>query len=221
MTSSSGRPDARPGREPESASFETARVASRRGSPPVLVLGFLVVVGTFVAVGVGGQSSGQPTFPPVAIATPASSPTAAAATPRATTGPRLTPATPVPVMTTGPGPVQLQAQRLDSSMSVHGDVFVARVTWVFVSLQDATGRVAGWASVSVPGAAGPAQSGGPTLRFDVTITVPDSFSGPLRLYVNAYDDTGTLIGNAGLVVGPLVPARVAFEPQGQAVESPV
>jgi hypothetical protein len=212
MTNSSGTPSVRPGREPESASFETARVPSRGGPPPLLILGFLVLVGAFVAVGVGGQSSVALTRPPVALATPSSSPAAAATTPQRSA--RSSPAapTPVPVMTSGPGPIQLQAQRFDTSMHVHGDVFIPRVTWVFMSVQDGDGGVAGWGSVSVPGAAGDARTNGPTLRFDIDVAIAAEFSGPLWLFANGYDDSGTRVASARVQIDPLIRSRELFEP---------
>src|SRR5207247_10276387 len=72
-----------------------------------------------------------------------------------------------PVQTSGPGPIQLLAQRHADTVFVHGDVFAPNITWVFFSLQAADGRVAGWASVSVPGSTGAAAATGePALRFD-------------------------------------------------------
>jgi hypothetical protein len=106
------------------------------------------------------------------------------------------------VVTSPPGVIQLVARRQVGAMFVHGDVFVPRVTWVSVSLLDDGGNVAGWASVSVPGAAGPGQSDGPTLRFDVELPVPEAFAGRLWLDANAYDADGALIGSVRLEVRP-------------------
>jgi hypothetical protein len=102
-----------------------------------------------------------------------------------------------PQMTSDPGPIQLSARRQPNSVFVHGDVFVADVTWVFVSLQDARGRVAGWASVSVPGAAGPGTDGGPTLRFDVELAAAYvNFPGALALQATAYDGSGRAVASS-------------------------
>ena len=213
---SNGPPDARPGREPESASFETARLRTRRGTQPIFILGFLALVGGFVAVGLGGQSVGQPTFSLVALdsAPPTTAAPTAGKSP-ATTMPVFIREASIPpdqLVTTGPGPIELKAQRQSRSMYIHGDVFVPGVTWVFVSLQDDNGRVAGWASVSVPGAAGPARGDGPTLRFDVDVAVPDGFEGTLWLNANAYDSSSSLITSVRLEVGPLTRSRMQFEP---------
>jgi hypothetical protein len=159
-----------------------------------------------VVVGVGGQA-------------PGSSPAAAAAaslTPVAGTfahesperEPRLVPgfaASPspamAPIVSSFGGPIELKARRHPETMYVHGDVYVEKVTWVFVSLQDRSGRVAGWASVSVPGAAGPGVGEGPTLRFDVEVAIPsEEFQGTLWIQANAYDSSGTLIATTRLGV---------------------
>lgn len=199
---SNGAPDGRSGREPESASFEIARVPSRRASPPIFILGFLAVVGAIVAVGVGGGSSGQPSFPPVAFDSPVVTAAPTSSPSPAPTSPSVRPfgSTGTQVYASGTGPIELQARRLSTSMYIHGDVFVPQVTWVFVSLQDDIGRVAGWASVSVPGAAGPARDKGPNLRFDVEMAVPDGFSGRLWLHANAYDADGIQMASTRLEV---------------------
>lgn len=213
MTGSPGTPDARPGREPASATFETVRVPARRGSAPLFIVGFVVVVGAVIAVGVGGRSVAQPTFPAVALDLPRATvqPTAGA------TGQQEPPVIRVPgvpprTFTSGPGPVQLRATRSAHSVFVHGDVFVPRTTWVYVSLRDQAGNVAGWASVSVPGSAGPAQSDGPNLRFDVELALPDTFDGELWVNANAYDADSTVIASARLAVSSPVLPRIEFEP---------
>jgi hypothetical protein len=207
---SNGAPDGRSEREPESASFEIARVPSRRGSSPIFILGFLVIVGAIVAVGAGVGSSGQPSLPPIALGSPVASlaTVQATPTPEPSAEPTIPPATPPPspgrvqTVYSGEGPIELQARRLSGSVYIHGDVYVPQVTWVFVSLQDDAGRVAGWSSVSVPGAAGPARDKGPTLRFDVDLAVPIGFGGRLWLHANAYDSEGALMTSARVEIGP-------------------
>lgn len=213
MSGSSGAPSARPGREPESAAFETARVVRQRGRPPIFVLGFLMVIAALVVVGVGGRASVAPTLPPVAVDSPAvtAGPSPAPTVPLGAIRPLASFAT-GPVVRSGLGPVQLEAQRLSASMYIHGDVFVASVTWVYVSLQDDRGRIAGWASVSVPGAAGPARGDGPTLRFDVDVAVPAGFDGPLRINANAYDVDGVLMASTRIDIASLTGSRQEFEP---------
>ena len=197
-------PAPRPGREPESASFETARVAARRTRPPFLVLGFLVAIGGLVAVGVGGRGPAAPTSaPPVAVASPSQPRASALVVPTPIVlvpGPAMPVA--APIFTSGPGPIQIVARRHPETMYIHGDVFVPRVTWVFVSLQDDDGRVAGWASVSVPGAAGPGVEDGPTMRFDVEVALPDGYEGRLWIQANAYDADGAQVASSRLEVPP-------------------
>jgi hypothetical protein len=102
-------------------------------------------------------------------------------------------------MTSGPGLIELVARRQVNSVFVHGDVFVDRVTWVYVSLRSAGGEIAGWASVSAPGGAQPRGSGGPSLRFDVELAAAyESFPGPLTLVAAAYDDSGEQVASASI-----------------------
>lgn len=203
---------ARPGREPESATFETVRVGARRTRPPFFVVGFLVVIAALIVVGVGGRGPAEPTSaPPVALdsagAGPAD-PTVLTTPPRlvfpgTSPGPSAV-ASPdaAPILTSGPGPIQIVARRHPETMFIHGDVFVPRVTWVFVSIQDDAGRVAGWASVSVPGAAGPGLGSGPTLRFDVEVAVPDGYEDRLWIQANAYDADGAQVASTRLEIPP-------------------
>lgn len=189
-------------REPESASFAVVRVGRRGSGSALLVLAFIAVLAGMIGIAVGSQAPTEgPAGPPVAAASarPTVRPTATPAATVATVRP-----SPAPLLTSDPaaGQLRLAVQPQSSTMYVHGDVYVVDVTWVFVSLQDASGRVASWASVSVPGAAGPAVGSGPTLRFDVDLAVPAGFSGPLSIQANAYDNTARIIGSARLVVNP-------------------
>ncbi len=198
--------ESRPARDPESASFETARVGVRRTRPPLSVVGFLVLIGGLVAVGVGGRGPAPaPSVPLIAAASPSPTiePAGVAQSPPAVVfpGPSSSPDA-APIITSGPGPIELLARRHPETMFVHGDVFVPRVTWVFVSLQDDDGRVAGWASVSVPGAAGPGIGSGPTMRFDVEVALPDGYEDRLWIQANAYDADGAQIANVRLEVPP-------------------
>lgn len=202
----------RAGRAPESASFETARVGARRTRPPLFVFGFLAVIGALVVAGVGGRGPAGPTgAPPVAVASPSAGQVRG---PVLATPPRVIfpggslgaspPPSPdaAPILTSEPGPIQIVARRHPETIFIHGDVFVPRVTWVFVSLQDDAGRVAGWASVSVPGAAGPGVGNGPTLRFDVEVAVPVGYEDRLWIQANAYDADGAQVASTRLEVPP-------------------
>ena len=173
------------GREPEIADFTAARVQRPRRWQPVVVAGWLVVLAGFVALGLSGRSTdssaGVGAAPSIAPPVP------------------TFPSGTMPVETSGPGPIQLLAQRDANGVFIHGDVYAADITWVFFSLQAADGRVAGWASVSVPGSAGPAASGAPALRFDVELAVPSNFNpGPLAVLAHAYDAHGALVSATSL-----------------------
>ncbi len=98
--------------------------------------------------------------------------------------------------TSEPGPVSIQASRHPSTVFVHGDVFAPQVTWVYVSLQSLDGQIGGWASVSIPGAAGNGRDHGPALRFDVELAIPTQLAaGVLLVQANAYDAAGGLVGS--------------------------
>jgi hypothetical protein len=109
-----------------------------------------------------------------------------------------------PVQTNGPGPIQLQAKRRAETVFVHGDVFAVNITWVFLSLRGPDGRVAGWASVSVPGSASMVSgSGAPALRFDLELAVPSDFNrGGLVVQANAYNAHGALVESTGVDLAP-------------------
>jgi hypothetical protein len=178
------------------------------------VAAFAAVLVGMIGIAVGSRAPATPPLiPPVALASSGPMPgatTAPAATVRSERASRAPIPTSGPVRTSDPDSIQIriEAQRHPGTIYVHGDVYVANVTWVFVSLRDAAGRVAGWASVSVPGAAGPALKDGPTLRFDVELAVPAEFSGPLWIQANAYDQTARIIGSTRLDMSPGLPAVV-------------
>jgi hypothetical protein len=199
-------------RAPESADF-AARVGGARRRPPIAILAWVVVLGGFVAVGLSGRFGGAGAAAPGAVGTAAASTLEAESTGRIASSsfrivegsrsPRFDPdfPTPPPVDTTEtspPGPLSLEATRHPSAVFVHGEVFADKVTWVFVSLQTLDGQVGGWASVSIPGAAGEA-SGRPALRFDVELAIPTGMAtGVLMVQANAYDATGGIIASTGV-----------------------
>ena len=197
------------GRSPESAAFEPSRIGGGpRGRPSVVAAGFVLVLSLVIAAGVSGRL-GPGAFPntgenialaPSQLASPASSD----ALPPSLFGPAF-PADTGPMLTSGPGDLELLAKRRAETIFVHGDVYAPGVTWVYMSLRDDAGQIAGWASVSVPGAAGPAASGAPSLRFDVELAIPDTFSGRLWVQAHAYDARFGLVATARVdtpVAGP-------------------
>lgn len=199
----SGEPSERGERRAEGATFASARVARRRDRSPFAVIAFVVGIGGLVVAGLAGReepAGGVPANP-----TPITSVVAGGSTPPPMAiysqrpFPRQSPDR-APILTTGPGPIVLITRRHPETLFVHGDVFVEQVTWVFVNLQDAAGRVAGWTSVSVPGGAGPGAGDGATLRFDVELAIPGSFDSSLWLQAMAYDEEGTLVSSQRLEI---------------------
>jgi hypothetical protein len=194
-------PEPHPGRPSERAEFSAARVGGSRGRPPAFLIGWLVVVGGIAAFALAGRTPPETAAPPVAAAS--GSPGAVAPSPGSegvAPHPRHSPDA-APIVTSEPGPIQLQARRHPETIYVHGDVYGEQITWVFVSLEDSGGQIAGWASVSVPGAAGPGIDSGPSLRFDVEVAVPaDVRPGPLMVHATAHDAAGRLIGTARLTL---------------------
>jgi hypothetical protein len=206
----SATPEPRQGRAPESATFASARVPGRDGRARLFLLGLVVVLAVIVGAAVVGRSEADlSAIPPGGPASPGTVAIGAGGTSGPTPSPRASRSSPggspdaAPVVTSGPGPIQVKARRQPNTMFVAGDVFAAHVTWIFVSLQDERGRVVGWASVSMPGAAGPAVGSGPTLRFAVELAVPaDAASGKLWVLADAYDTAGALVANTRLQVDP-------------------
>jgi len=168
------------------------------------LLGFAVVLVAMVAIGISGRIAG----PGAGEAGPGdggAEPGTAAATagpPAATPRPSLPRFEPDdgPVYTSEPGPFELAAKRHPETVFVHGDLHAEHITWIFVSVRDELGRVAGWSSVSVPGAVGRNTTGGPAVRFDVEFAIRDEFGGPLVVRAQAYDDTGRVVASSGVLL---------------------
>jgi hypothetical protein len=200
-------PDARPAREPEHAEFTVARVGGVSRWSPFAVAGLAAILMGMVGIAVGSRlATTPPAVPPVAVLGTLSAPTAEpTAKPLPTVANLRVPIPPVQTSDPGSTKIRLEVQRQDTGMFIHGDVYVPRVTWVFVLLRDPTGTVTGWSSVSVPGAAGPGVRGGPTMRFDVELAVPADVAGPLTVQATAYDGTGRVVGSTQLIT----PAEIA------------
>ena len=179
---------------------------------PLLAAGFVLVLASIIAVGLSGRL-GAGAFPPGAenaavLPSPsgAGSPSPAVSLPPLDVGPSSMPAFPAdtgPIYTSPPGPMHVEAKRHPQTIFAHLDVDAARITWVFVSVQDEIGRVAGWTSVSVPGTAGPNANGGPALRFDVELAIPDDFTGTLWVRAQAYDADGKVVASANVEIPAL------------------
>jgi hypothetical protein len=208
VTSPAGGPGRQPegGRPPDSASFETARLGGRRPArPPIVASAFVLVLGLVAAAGVGGRL-GAGAFPlggeniALASADPTPVETVASFAPPT---PMIGPAFPEdtgPIYTSAPGPMQVQAKRHPTTIFVHGDIDAERITWVYVGVLDDSGRVAGWTSVSLPGAAGPNTVGGPNVRFDVELAIPADVQGRLWVRALAYDANGKLAASTSVEI---------------------
>ena len=196
------------GRPPESADFAAARVGGSRRRIPIAALAWAVILGGVVAVGLsgrlgepGGRTPNGAGGSTVAVATTAQPVPSFIRIVEGTRSPRFDPDFPSPLPgdveeTSEPGPIALDATRQASAVFVHGDVFADQVTWVFVSLQSLDGQVGGWASVSIPGAAGEARDNRPALRLDVELAIPTTMAtGVLMIQANAYNAGGVLIGS--------------------------
>jgi hypothetical protein len=198
--------DDRGGRPPESAAFEPERLGGpRHARLPIAPAGFVVVLVAVVAVGLSGRL-GAGTFPKDVAIGPTGEPTPA----QSAFDRPVVPAAPGrgfasfapdagPIVTSEPGPMAVSAQRQTQGIFVHGDLHAAKITWVYVGVLDDAGRVAGWTSVSVPGAAGP-NGKGPTLRFDVELAVPSDFQGRLWVRAHAYDADGKVVASANVEI---------------------
>ena len=188
-----------PQRDGGSASF-TGATARGRGRPPLFVLVFLALLGGIAVAGFGGRSAdpAPSPVPPAAIASIAASQAAPSVRPASIPTAR-------PVVTSEPGPIVLKARRNAATVYVHGDVFAPRGTWIYVALQDAAGRVAGWTSVSMPEPGVPSSSAGgaPPMLFDVEVAVPaDTYPGLILVFAHAHDADGALVGTAQLELAP-------------------
>ena len=107
-------------------------------------------------------------------------------------------------VTSEPGSIVLTARRNEDTVYIHGDLFAARVTWVYVGLQTSSGRIVGWTSVSMLEPAPDAGTGGdPGMRFDVEFAAPlDTYPGALFAVAHANDAEGRLVGTAEIELAP-------------------
>jgi hypothetical protein len=196
----------------EGAEF-TGRVLTRRARPRLAVFGFLAAIAGLVAFGIADRG-GEVSPSSGSVATAMSSPTP--------TGPGPVPPAPspdsAPIVSAVTEDMELTVRRHPETLFLHGDVLIDDVTWVFVSLRDERGRIAGWTSVSVPGGVNQPAGEGPALRFDVELAVPsEAFGGPLWVQVNAYDSSGAV---ASAEVGVAADGGQLEAPAAAGQESP-
>jgi hypothetical protein len=195
---------AREERPPEHADFAATRVGGSRRRPPIVALGFLVVLAAVVALGLSGRSPGTgaaataaPSAPGGVAATTLGGTPARSVAPSPDAGAFAVP----PAVSTFGSKLLLQVRRGSVTVYLHGDVWARGVSWVYVSVLDGEGRVAGWASVSVPGGAAAGTSDVPSLRFDTEVAIP-AWAADEVLWVQAtgYDTTAKIVASAQLGV---------------------
>jgi hypothetical protein len=186
-------------RREDAATFSGATTPGL-GRPPAFLLGFLVLLVGIVVAGVGGRGANPGAYPASPAALASMGPTVPA-----TSAPAASIAAVRPVVTSEPGPIVLKARRNAATVYVHGEVFAPRVTWIYVALQDAAGRVAGWTSLSLPYAGAPSSDpvGDSPILFDAEVTVPgDTYPGQIFVLAHAHDADGALVGTAQLELAP-------------------
>jgi hypothetical protein len=200
-------------RRPADGAAFAGAVPGRPGRPPVFVLAFVVVLLALVAVGFGGRVAdpGPSAAAPAALASPATSqvpsPPAGSQVASPPAGLQV-PSPPVfpALLTSEPGGIALTVVPNRETIFIHGDVFARRVTWIYVALQDRAGRIAGWASVTMPepGTSPSAASGEPTLRFNVELAVPSAvYPGTIFVVAHAYEADGGVAAAARVEVSPI------------------
>jgi len=192
-------------RQAGGADFEPARLNAPRRRPSIAIVGWLVVLIGFVAIGLSGRSSEPP-----ADTTAAASPAGAAADGRATGVPslgvpprhdvqlsrRFDPAFPslIVVQASESGPISLLATRRPSLITVLGAVSLQQVTRILVTVQSLDGQPAASASEVIPLSASDGKDHMPPLGFNIWLAVPAGLADRvLVVQTSAYDTRGLLL----------------------------
>lgn len=181
----------------ESAEFAPRPIARRRGGVPVAVGLWALVIGGLVAIGSFDRLTGGSPAPAVAPGSVAPLDEAVVA---------VDPGPQRPRRTDGPDLLRLDVRRDGRHLFVHGTVLSENVVSIVMSLQDATGRAAKWATVSLPGGSTAFRLGAEN-RFDTYIRIPDELVGqPTWIQASAYTAIGRRIGTArnAIAGGPTV-----------------
>jgi hypothetical protein len=176
----------------EGATFDPEPI-TRRGGRPILAAMVALSVGGLVVLGaaerLASPSTAEAPFAAVDESAALASPAPPVALVPAPNGATLVSRT--------SGDIKVYARRYEASTYLHGEVYVRDAAWVYVSVRDTPGQVAGWASLGVPDAAtpsAPASRQAPRLQFDIEIAVPGSFAnGSLWVQANAYDGLGRIV----------------------------
>jgi hypothetical protein len=187
-----------------SATFAAERVPGSR-RPPILLLGWVLVLGGIVALGLSGRAPDPGAGPGTAAISserPALVPTPP---PVATLSRRFDPAYPSLIVTaaTEPGPIQFEAVRSPSSIAVHGTTNTQQVARVLVSVQSLDGRLAGSTSTRIRGPYGDGADHLPPQAFVLSLPMPARIG--VRVVVveaAAYSAGGELVASARVWLEP-------------------
>jgi hypothetical protein len=186
-----------------SATFAAERVPGSR-RPPILLVGWVLVLGGIVALGLSGRAPDPGPEPGGVALVPAPSlvPTHP---PAATLSRRFDPAYPSLIVTavTEPGPIQFQAVRSPSSIAVHGTTNTQQVARVLVSVQSLDGRLAGSTSTRIRGPYGDGADHLPPQAFVLSLPMPARIG--VRVVVveaAAYSAGGELVASARVWLEP-------------------
>jgi hypothetical protein len=193
------------GQRTEGAAFAGARIGGSR-RPPVFFVGWLVVLGSVVAVGLSGRPA-DPATDAVARATePAPAATVAlTAGPRPVLSRRFDPAYPSLIVSaaTEPGPIQFEAVRSPSSISVHGATNTQQVVRVMVTVQSPDGQLAGSTSTRIRGPNGDGGDHLPPQWFFADVPMPPRVGATVVVVkASAYDTGGRLVATARVWLDP-------------------
>jgi len=190
-------------RRPASATFAAEPVRGSR-RPPILFVAWLVVLGAVVALGLSGRAADSGTEAGVAAVAAAPS-LVATARPAATLSRRFDPAYPSLIVTaaTEPGPIQFQAVRSPSSISVHGATNTQQVARILVTVQSLDGRLAGSTSTRIRGPSGDGADHLPPQAFVLSLPMPARIGARVVVVeAAAYSAGGTLVASARVWLEP-------------------
>jgi hypothetical protein len=192
-------------RPPERADFEATRLNGPHRRPSLAVVGWLVVLAAFVAIGLTGRSTETRDD-----RTAAASTAGADADGRATGAPtpggprrqdvhlsqRFDPAFPslVVVEASESGPIRVLTTRRPSMVTVIGAVSLQPAIRILVTLQSLDGQPVGSASEVIPLLASDGRDHLPPLGFNIWLAVPAGLADRvLVVQTSAYDTRGVLL----------------------------
>ena len=178
----------------EHAEFAPTRIGGRRrrGWGPLLIAGWVAVLGAVVGAGAIGRAiDGSPRARPslVAAGMPSPRPTIAAEA-----APELRP-TAGPARSSEPDPLAYEVSSDPTGLAITGTILARPAVWVFVSIQTLGGDVITWRSLSVEDPNGGIRPDR-TPSFELHVPLAATLAGgPLVVEVNAYNNIGRKIGS--------------------------